>query len=159
MKALRTPWPGFELCIFCSVGGYDYHCATQCYLVSNYFQVPMFIPYSGYRSRQCLEPTYVKNTGLIPFWIIYDKKISSSTYTNPGKWIILAPAEWWIIVVASKTTRVQLYNFCIYIQLQRQRCNRLECLKSSGKYFGFQNALGYSWRCEFLQHWRCNSWS
>jgi hypothetical protein len=25
--------------------------------------------------------------------------------------------------------------------------------------FVFKNALGYSWRCKFLQRWRCNSLS
>jgi hypothetical protein len=25
------------------------------------------------------------------------------------------------------------------------------------KYFSFQNALGDSWHCKFLQHWRCKS--
>jgi hypothetical protein len=29
--------------------------------------------------------------------------------------------------------------------------------QSRSKYFFFQNALGYLWRCKFLQRWRCNS--
>jgi hypothetical protein len=43
------------------------------------------------------------------------------------------------------------------LQLQRQRCGRLECFFTGEENISFLNALGYSWRCEFLQRWRCNS--
>jgi hypothetical protein len=34
---------------------------------------------------------------------------------------------------------------------QRRRCSQLERFKIE------ENALSYSWRCQFLQRWRCNS--
>jgi hypothetical protein len=43
------------------------------------------------------------------------------------------------------------------LQLQRQRCSRLQRFQSRRKCFCSQNALGYSWRRKFLQRWRCNS--
>jgi hypothetical protein len=43
------------------------------------------------------------------------------------------------------------------LQLQRQRCGRLERFSTKKKCFCFHNELGYSWRCKKLQRWRCKS--
>jgi hypothetical protein len=50
------------------------------------------------------------------------------------------------------------------LQLHRQRCKRLERSQSKRKYFCFQNALGYPWRCTILQSFtnqsrKIGSWS
>jgi hypothetical protein len=50
----------------------------------------------------------------------------------------------------------QSYDFWIYIQIQRQCCSRYaRVFFRKIKYFCFRNALGYSWRCTFLQRLRC----
>jgi hypothetical protein len=41
---------------------------------------------------------------------------------------------------------IYIYNAIVVDVLQNRR-----------KYFCFQNAIGYSWRCKILQRWRCNS--
>jgi hypothetical protein len=48
---------------------------------------------------------------------------------------------------------LQLQN----LQLQRQRCSRLERFFKVEENNCFQNAPGYPWRCKILQRWRCNS--
>jgi hypothetical protein len=54
--------------------------------------------------------------------------------------------------------RSQSYDLGIYnLQLQRQRCSSLEHFSKFKKIFLLHNTLGYSWRCKFLQLWRCNS--
>jgi hypothetical protein len=48
----------------------------------------------------------------------------------------------------------------LILQIQRHRCSRLQrFVKICRKCFCFQtqSALGYSWRCKFLQRGRCNS--
>jgi hypothetical protein len=38
---------------------------------------------------------------------------------------------------------------------QRQRCLKLNHFFKVEDNICFKNALGYSWRCDFLQRWRC----
>jgi hypothetical protein len=47
------------------------------------------------------------------------------------------------------------YDFYIYKQ-KRCRLERWFNVEEN-LFFCFQSALGYSWRCEFLHRWRCNS--
>jgi hypothetical protein len=54
--------------------------------------------------------------------------------------------------------RSQSHDIWIYIQIQRQRCSRLERFWSGKKYVTLsQNALCYLLRCTFFQRCRCNS--
>jgi hypothetical protein len=54
----------------------------------------------------------------------------------------------------TRAQSIRLWN----LQLQRQRCIRLEHIFTKDKnHFCLQKALGYSWRYRFLQRWRCHS--
>jgi hypothetical protein len=56
--------------------------------------------------------------------------------------------------VLTKSRSFIIYDFII--------CNCNVCIEvgeSGFSKFCFQNALGYSWCCKFLQRWRCNSHS
>jgi hypothetical protein len=46
----------------------------------------------------------------------------------------------------------------LHLQLQRQRCSRLErFFKVEENLLFFKtHYVGYSWRCKFLPRWRCN---
>jgi hypothetical protein len=47
------------------------------------------------------------------------------------------------LALKPKLSSLQQKRFRAFFQRKRKEC--------------FQNALGYSWRCKFLQRWRCNS--
>jgi hypothetical protein len=48
---------------------------------------------------------------------------------------------------------IRLFN----LQLQRQRCSKLERFYIGENKFCSKNALCYLLRCKFLQRWHCNS--
>jgi hypothetical protein len=89
------------------------------------------------RLKERKEGPREKHTSVILFFL---PKSTNGHEKNPG-------AD----PTTSKFSTILQCRCCTYIVHKNYfyQCRR--------KYFCFQNALGYSWRCTFLQRWRCNS--